>query len=444
MRVTIIGAGPAGLFCANELAGHCEVEILEQGQQQAYRKCPERCQKCPTAAQGMCHVLHGEGGAGGFSDGKVAFSADRGVQEEGHVLREDQFAPRAEKLSAILYGLNPGRRVIPAIDRPTFLHGSQFRFSSYPLWHYGNDGIQKVVHNLVEQLRKKGVVIRYSSHRTVPTLELDLLEKGSEVVVASGSYNTAWSESLARRLGVRLVDGPAGIGIRLETKSLYLRPLMDKFYDFKLHLAHKGTDYRSFCVNGAGTVVNCSHYVYPERRIVTLNGRAIGEDSRDRANLAILAKITGTGAKYTVRHLAETLNARGYALPLTQRTEDFMAPVARPTKQDTLPFLTNTDVAFGRLQELWPEWLVEGFRAYLAELEKILPESVRSPESTIYAPEIKYHGLVWPLTKGFGVEGVPGLHMVGSATGLTDSFTTAAMTGMSCGEHILKRRATNG
>ena len=78
--VLIIGSGPAGLFCADQLrqAGVGGVVIVEKGKPMASRVCPESpwCE-CP-----LCDVLEGEGGAGGFSDGKITLSPTRGTHAQ--------------------------------------------------------------------------------------------------------------------------------------------------------------------------------------------------------------------------------------------------------------------------------------------------------------------------------------------------------------------------
>jgi uncharacterized FAD-dependent dehydrogenase len=75
--VLIIGSGPAGLFCADQVrdAGAGSAVVLEQGSAMPRRVCPDSvlCDCRP------CDVLEGEGGAGSFSDGKITLSATRGT-----------------------------------------------------------------------------------------------------------------------------------------------------------------------------------------------------------------------------------------------------------------------------------------------------------------------------------------------------------------------------
>src|SRR5512138_1836466 len=76
-EVIIVGAGPAGIFAALELAaaGCRDILMLEKGPPLSRRRCPAAprggvCRKCA-----VCLVLSGWGGAGACSDGKLTLSA---------------------------------------------------------------------------------------------------------------------------------------------------------------------------------------------------------------------------------------------------------------------------------------------------------------------------------------------------------------------------------
>ncbi|MBU7024229.1 MAG: FAD-dependent monooxygenase, partial [Theionarchaea archaeon] len=70
MHVAILGAGPAGLFAALELASHVPVTVIEEGFEPLKRKCPvssqNNCIDCNP-----CQITSGVGGAGALSDGKL-------------------------------------------------------------------------------------------------------------------------------------------------------------------------------------------------------------------------------------------------------------------------------------------------------------------------------------------------------------------------------------
>jgi uncharacterized FAD-dependent dehydrogenase len=76
--VVIVGAGPAGIFSALELAraGVGRILMVEKGHAIEKRHCPARqraCVGCP-----VCDIMTGWGGAGAFSDGKLTLTTEVG------------------------------------------------------------------------------------------------------------------------------------------------------------------------------------------------------------------------------------------------------------------------------------------------------------------------------------------------------------------------------
>ncbi len=88
--VVIVGAGPAGLFAAQELISQgYRVALVDKGRPLDARGCPlkggrsSRCIHCHP-----CGVICGWGGAGAFSDGKLTLTPEFGGNLERYVGRE--------------------------------------------------------------------------------------------------------------------------------------------------------------------------------------------------------------------------------------------------------------------------------------------------------------------------------------------------------------------
>ena len=76
--VVIIGAGPAGIFTALELADTgLSILILEKGLDIRERIALNRDRTAP-AADRRANIVSGWGGAGAFSDGKLTLTTDYG------------------------------------------------------------------------------------------------------------------------------------------------------------------------------------------------------------------------------------------------------------------------------------------------------------------------------------------------------------------------------
>ena len=70
--VIIIGAGPSGIFCANELIKEKpeqNILMIEKGRRIENRQCPKRKTKVCVGCQ-PSSITTGYAGAGAFSDGK--------------------------------------------------------------------------------------------------------------------------------------------------------------------------------------------------------------------------------------------------------------------------------------------------------------------------------------------------------------------------------------
>lgn len=448
MKVGVVGSGPAGLFCAYTLVGRgAEVTVFDRGGPLALRECPHiDCTTCPHRL--CCSILCGEGGSGGYSDGKITISTGRGVQR-GSELDFGRFEPELNDVAAICEDLAVDPIVhSKSIERPDILQGSPFEFESYPLLHLGTAGIRKFMHKL--RLRTEGMGAKFWYNSPVAGLDLTQRKPGlaynangpetsyfDSLILACGSYESDFMRRQATSMHIELDEGgPAGIGIRLETPEAVLEPLMKQFYDFKLYLKHpfKGqpVEFRSFCVNRNGSLVNeCRPW--EGDGLVSLNGCS-SDDPTGRSNLAILAKLPD--AKFLVRYLAREVNRHGKGLPIYQSAASFVSDsFHRSVGAEQGERIRNA--VPGNLVELWPSDLVAGFQKYLRTLDYVLPGVVLNPESVVYAPEIKYHMPRWPLDDGFTVKGWPNIQVIGNAAGYTDSFSTAAVMGLVAARHRL-------
>ncbi len=122
--VLVLGAGPAGLFCALELALHgVPVQILEQGQDFPGRHLAVRDLRYRGQFDGASNYRFGFGGAGTYSDGKLHsrvdslwvkralgyfahFAADPRVLVESHPhLGSNKLIPMLQRLRAFLEDL---------------------------------------------------------------------------------------------------------------------------------------------------------------------------------------------------------------------------------------------------------------------------------------------------------------------------------------------------
>jgi uncharacterized protein len=445
--VLIVGSGPAGLFAADRLrsAGVTDVIIAEKGKPMDARVCPEGG-ACECR---LCDVLEGEGGAGSFSDGKITLSATRGTHgqqlftgEEEALLAEVEATVRRFVPEGVLH------EPVPSLTALREQGDGGLRFESYRLLHVGSDGVRRFGRRYSAFLQEHGVTLltgtevrelRMSGGRVTGALLHDSRTRTSWpvgtgcVVVAAGLMGTAWLEEQLRAAGVGLVSGPADIGIRLETSATALEPFIGEFYDFKVsHTSSDGISVRSFCVNGNGFVVNEYHRSIGIRGV---NGHSFLDRRSGLSNLAILATVDenfAPDAKEYVRQVARDVNIGGHGYPVVQPLSAFLTGC--PSEISTDVRFSNPKTRHGRLDRLLPPPLHSAFAGYIRALGAVLPP-VLSPDTVVYAPEIKYYNYRVPVDlRTWQVPAVPGLFVVGNAAGYTASLSAAALTGILAGQ----------
>jgi uncharacterized protein len=446
--ISIIGAGPAGLFAAHTLSdAGIKCQIFDMGKRIEDRECPatEECD-CPT-----CDVLEGVGGAGGLSDGKNTYSLSRGTQLETIFDPEHEWILNHIDDLMTRYSSIYGPLVKETQEFPQALEKTQFSFSNYTLRHMGSDGIREFIKNLSEDLTKRGVQIHTGveivsvtpSIRSDPrkyyiyTKEREVIES-NPIIVATGLQGAPWWEREVGVMGIPMRSGPAGFGIRFESDADVLAPLFDLFYDFKLTYEYAGMTFRSFCCNRNGFVLNENHRTLGVRNV---NGHSFFRGPKsDRSNLAIIAKISTPGAQQAVRDTAARINSV-FDSTVAQTVPDFLS--RKPTSVDTPHIGTNRQAVTGvDIGGFLPDDLYRGFATFIREMSKVCPDRLLTEKSIIYAPEIKYYGMKIPVDFSTW-EMLPGLYVIGNATGYLDSFVSAALTGVIAAKNIIKSKKEN-
>ena len=280
-RPVVIGAGPAGLFCALMLAEHGYMPVLlERG------KCVEE------RAEDIAHywetgkldpssnVQFGEGGAGTFSDGKLNTQINDKTGRSGEVLRIFTQAGAPED---ILYESRPHigtdklRAVIPAIRNRILAAGGEVRFQTTVTDLEIADGAVKAVLLDDGGRIETDTVILAPGHSARDTMRA-LYERGIPV------------EQKAFAIGLRvshpqsLIDrAQYGVWEKEEMERLGLAAA-----NYKLTArAASGRGVYSFCMCPGGYIVDASS----EPGRIAVNGMSEHARNSGRANSAIVCTI---------------------------------------------------------------------------------------------------------------------------------------------------------
>ncbi len=233
--IIIVGAGPAGLFCADTLArrlrSKASIILLEKGGPADDRYLSEEQWLFKRDA-----VLEGEGGPGFLADAKLCVSADAGTQFERSF--RDIYPQAIQDLDFHIYAtllelghevrrFQPSRYALAAASQR--LQDLKLTLETYPVRALGSDLAKAFLKRFVRRMRSAGVESRletevieitYRPNKRHP-FELYIKDSSkystltcSQLVLAVGRSGAVWLAS--QKFGLQIEPNHLDIGVRLE------------------------------------------------------------------------------------------------------------------------------------------------------------------------------------------------------------------------------------
>lgn len=451
--VIIVGAGPAGIFSALEIAEGTSLKtlILEKGANIDKRKCPASrgfgCLNCNP-----CNVLHGWGGAGAFSDGKLTLSPEVGGWLRKYIT-EEKLQELLKYVDGIytkfgapnnLYGLDENR--FEEIRRKASLAG--MKLVRQKVRHMGTEKCAETLLKMRNFLDKrvdvrtnsevKGLIVKDKHVEGVETSEgRRFLAK--YVIVAPGRSGAEWLKCEAQSLGLKTMNNPVDVGVRVEVQAPIFEELTSALYEPKLIYYSKFFDdsVRTFCVAPYGEVITESY-----DGILTVNGQSYAEHKTGNTNFAILVSTSFTEPfKEPIaygKYIARLTNLLSGGI-IIQRLGDLEAGrrsteerIKRSTVVPTLKSATPGDLSF-----VLPYRYLTDIREMLAALDKIAP-GIASTDTLLYGVEVKFYSSKLTLNKCFETP-IRNLFTIGDGAGLTRGLVQASISGVIAARQIVKR-----
>ena len=465
--VAIVGGGPAGLFAAYELAlhanGRLKVALFEKGHRVEHRRCPlqtlsksRRFQKLARCAQCRpCHIMSGIGGAGALSSGTINLRPDIGGDLDKLIGDWDLAMKTIEYVDSVFvkFGAPKDRLYVPDPEKTVELERLAAKAGAKLIpaaqRHIGTDNAPKVLANMTRFLEERGVHIYTSTtvydvyrHNGGFTLETSRGKFTAKyVVLAPGRSGAEWFSKLARRRGIAVEPGPLDIGVRVEIPAYVAEPVTSIIHDPKIILYTRVYDdrVRTFCTNPYGFVIE----EYYEDGTVGVNGEAYATVKSRNTNFALLVTVKLTDPlEDTIEYgksIARLATKLGGGRPLIQRLGDLeqgrrstWSRIERSTIEPTLNNVTPGDIGMA-----YPYRVVANLLEALERLDRIMP-GVASPQTLLYAPEIKYYSVRAVVNRELETN-IEGLYAAGDGTGLSRGINIAAATGLIAAASILKR-----
>jgi uncharacterized FAD-dependent dehydrogenase len=451
--VIIVGAGPAGIFSALELAdrGKLSLLMLDKGPDINQRRCPASrglgCINCEP-----CNLLSGWGGAGAFSDGKLTLSTEvggwlndyRSKEELGELIDYVDSVYLEFGAPKHLYGGDQDK--IDEIKRKASLAG--LVLIPQKLRHMGTENCVQTLRKMRSHLKDK-VDIRAKTEvksllvekGVVQGVETTKGEKlyGKYVIVAPGRSGAEWLKSEMQTLGLKTLNNPVDVGIRVEIQATVMEELTKALYEPKLIYYSKSFDdqVRTFCVAPEGEVVTESY-----NGVLTVNGQSYAERKTENTNFAILVTTSFTEPfKEPIaygKYLARLSNILSGGV-IVQRLGDLEAGrrSTRERIERSLVVPTLKNATPGDLSFVLPYRYLADIREMLQALDQIAP-GIYSKHTLLYGVEVKFYSSRLELSDSLETR-IRNLFTIGDGVGVSRGLVQASASGVIAAKEITKR-----
>lgn len=436
-RPIIIGAGPAGLFCALRLADYGVAStVIERGDRAHARMLHIAKFWRYGEFDTENNVCYGEGGAGLFSDGKLITRI---------------------KSPFVQYVMN--RFVDFGAPKET-------AYISNP--HLGSNKIRGLINQMTDYLRSKGSEVKYNTrvdkliceNDKVVGVELNNGEKlySKYVVLATGHSAKEMYQHL-HELKVEMKQKDFAVGVRIE----HPRELIDqiqygKFAGIDLGAARYRLSYEdaqtkkgtySFCMCPGGYVLSSG----TEADGIVVNGMSNYARNSRWSNAALVVSVkagldfssedvlAGLDFQHQIEKkafLASKLNASGKELP-AQTLKEFMENKMNANLGD-IKTSTPSGIVKTSLREILPSFVTKHLENALLKFDESLKGFV-SDKALLIAPETRTSSAITILRDKETMESAShqGLFPCGEGAGHAGGITSAAVDGVKVAMSLLKK-----
>ena len=453
--VIIIGAGPSGIFAAMELykqKNGLKILVLEKGKDINQRKCFVKSGESSCLHCKPCLLICGFGGAGAFSDGKLTLSP-----QFGGVLSDYVSSKVVEEL------INYVDQEYLSYGAPADLYGADdettkdlkrqaatadLNLIPAQIRHLGTENCNLILTRMREKLEQqidirtsegvREVLVEDGKARGVLTEE-DQTYFAPCVICGPGRAGAEWFLQESKKLGLKGVNNPVDIGVRVEVPGVTMEHLTAKLYESKLVYYSPSFDdrVRTFCMNPFGEVVAENN-----NGLITVNGHSYAHKQTANTNFALLvSKMFTEPFREPIRYgkyIASLANMLGDGV-LIQRLGDLLE--GRRSTQDRIDrgLVTPTmpQATPGDLSLVLPYRHLTSLLEMLEALDKVAP-GVNSRHTLLYGVEVKFYSYRLELTPALETQ-IENLFAVGDGAGVTRGLVQASASGVIAAREVLER-----
>ena len=432
----IVGFGPAGMFAGLYLAKKgLKPIILEQGKSVYERQKDVDEFWNNRVLNEKSNVQFGEGGAGTFSDGKLASNVSNDYTKK--VINE------------------------------FVLHGAPEDISYSYAPHIGSDKLKEVVVNIRKKIELLGGKVLFNTEfvdyetkkgriSAVNAINLQSGEKfrieTSALILAVG-HSASNVYKLLKNKGVELKQKPFAIGVRIEQSqeminvSQYGEENKDfpaSNYKLAVHL-DSGRSVFTFCNCPGGVVVASS----ADKESIVTNGMSYRARDGKNANAALLVNVCpedydngdvldGIAFQQKYEKLAFELGGKNYNAPI-EKVKDFLAGKEGGFDENmsSVQATYKPNVTFADLSKCLPDFAVSSLKEALPLLDKKV-KGFADEENLLIGVETRSSAPVQILRDENLTNGIVGLYSAGEGAGFAGGITSSGADGVKIAEKVVE------
>lgn len=424
-RPVIIGAGPAGLFCAYILAENGYKPILYERGKKVEDRVKDVEEFFNTGVLNIeSNVQFGEGGAGTFSDGKL-------------VSQVKDINCRKKKVfdTFIECGAN---KEIGYVNKP----------------HIGTDVLRNVIINMRNKILSMGGNIYYDSCLTDIEIINNKISKirinenwiETEILVLALGHSARDTFKMLYDKKLNMEPKSFAVGIRIQHPQELINinqygnnyPEYLGAASYKLtYKASNGRGVYSFCMCPGGYVVNASS----ENNMLAVNGMSNNARESENANSALIVTVTPKdygehpldGIEYQ-RNLERKAYELGKSKIPVQLYKDYKDNIVSTNFKSINPIFKG-NYEFANINEILPSYINESLKEAIEYFSSKI-KKYNNDDCILAAVESRTSSPIRIIRDENLISNVEGIYPIGEGAGYAGGITSASIDGIKCAEAI--------